>query len=190
MGDLTGLDRIGLPVVQAVRPDALSEVTSLGRGLTNAEAAVGAIMEALERFFAELIAADRVFVATADDLGIEENLFEEFVAPARSEGWRQMPLPWIMALDIAAGTLKPLPLELVHTRYSDPPPAGDGIFLRSTTGLACHRHAHKAFLHGLLECIERDAIARAFVTHGFFDRYRLGCPPRWAAGRTPSESRK
>ena len=81
-------------------------------------------------------------------------------------------------MDDGAGRLrrdpKPVPLELVHTRYSDPPPAGDGIFLRSTTGLACHTHAPKAFLHGLFECIERDAIARAFVTHGFFDRYRLG----------------
>ena len=174
LGDLTGLDRIGLPVVQAVRPAALSEVTSLGRGLTKAEAAVGAIMESLERFFAELIAADRVFVAAADDLGIDENLFEELVVPDRRRGWRHMPLPWIMALDVFAGVLKPVPLELVHTCYSDPPPAGDGVFLRSTTGLACHTHAHKAFLHGLLECIERDAIARAFVTHGFFERYRLG----------------
>ena len=54
VGDLTGLDRIGLPVAQAVRPEALSEVTSLGRGLSKAEAAVGAIMEALERFFAKV----------------------------------------------------------------------------------------------------------------------------------------
>jgi ribosomal protein S12 methylthiotransferase accessory factor len=173
LGDLTGLDRIGLPVVQAVRPGALSEVTSLGRGLSKAEAAVGAIMESLERFFAESIAADRVFVAAADDLGIEENLFDELAAPARRRGWRQMPLPWIMALDVSTGALKPVPLEVVHTCYSDPPPSGDGAFLRSTTGLACHTHAHKAFLHGLFECIERDAIARAFVTHGFFERHRL-----------------
>ena len=45
LGDLTGLDRIGLPVMQAVRPAALSEVTTLGRGLSRAEAAVGALME-------------------------------------------------------------------------------------------------------------------------------------------------
>jgi ribosomal protein S12 methylthiotransferase accessory factor len=173
LGDLTGLDRMGLPVVQAVRPAALSEVTALGRGLSKAEAAIGAIMESLERFFAESIAADRVFVAAADDLDIDEDLFEELVAPDRREGWRRVPLPWTMALDVTTGAPKPVPLELVHTRYSDPPPAGDGVFLRSTTGLACHAHAHKAFLHGLFECIERDAIGRAFVTHGFFDRHRL-----------------
>jgi ribosomal protein S12 methylthiotransferase accessory factor len=55
LGDLTGLDRIGLPVVQAVRPGALSEVTALGRGLSLVEAAIGAVMEALERFFSEII---------------------------------------------------------------------------------------------------------------------------------------
>ena len=60
-------------------------------------------MESLERFFAELIAADRVFVAAADDLGIEENLFEELVVPARRGAWRHMPLPWIMALDVSTG---------------------------------------------------------------------------------------
>jgi ribosomal protein S12 methylthiotransferase accessory factor YcaO len=31
----------------------------------------------------------------------------------------------------------------------------------------------RAFLHGLLECIERDAIGRAFGTHGFLDRMRI-----------------
>ena len=78
--------------------------------------------------------------------------------------------------------LKPVPLEVVHTCYSDPPPSGDGAFLRSTTGLACHTHAYNAFLHGLFECIERDAIARAFVTHGFFERYRLVLSSRSGRG--------
>ncbi len=55
IADLTGLDRIGLPIIQAIRPAALSEVTSLGRGMSKASAAVGAIMESLERFYAEAI---------------------------------------------------------------------------------------------------------------------------------------
>jgi ribosomal protein S12 methylthiotransferase accessory factor len=75
---------------------------------------------------------------------------------------------------VGSGSIQPVPLELVHTRYTEPPPLGDGFFVRTTTGLACHTSVPKAFLHGLLECIERDAIARAFVTHGFFERMRLG----------------
>ncbi|NRP23253.1 hypothetical protein LPJGGPFB_06523 [Ensifer adhaerens] len=173
IGDLTGLDRIGLPVVQAVRPAALSEVSSLGRGLTKAGAAVGAIMESLERFYAEAIPPERAFSATADELQIAGGLFENLLTHDRQRNWRQRTIPWITGIDIAAGLPQPVPLELVHTCYTDPPPAHDGLFLRTTTGLACHRTVFDAFLHGLFECIERDSIARAFATHGFFDRMRM-----------------
>ncbi|OAP34190.1 hypothetical protein ATB98_22960 [Sinorhizobium saheli] len=173
LGDLTGLDRLGLPVVQAVRPAALSEVTSLGRGFAKAEAALGAIMEALERYFAESIAEGRIFHATADELNIADGLFDNLLVPEHRGSWRHRKISWIAGLDVAKGAMHPVPLELVHTRYSEPPPPDDGLFLRTTTGLACHRSADAAFLHGLLECIERDAIARAFATHGFFDRMRI-----------------
>ncbi|WP_164924389.1 YcaO-like family protein [Sinorhizobium fredii] len=172
IGDLTGLDRLGLPVVQAVRPAALSEVTSLGRGLTTAEASMGAIMESLERYYAEAIPAERVFLATAEELEIADGLFDNLVV-ARSGNWRTKILPWIAGLDVATGHALPVPVELVHTRYTDPPPVHDGWFARTTTGLACHMEARGAYLHGLFECVERDAIARAFATHGFFDRMRI-----------------
>ncbi|WP_457585321.1 YcaO-like family protein [Ensifer canadensis] len=173
LGDLTGLDRIGLPVVQAVRPAALSEVTSLGRGLAMAGAAVGAIMESLERFYAEAIPPERVFLATADELKTVGGLFENLLVPSRRGNWRETTIPWIIGIDIATGRAHPVPLELVHTCYTDPPPAHDGLFMRTTTGLACHMTVVGAFLHGLFECIERDAIARAFATHGFFDQMRI-----------------
>jgi len=180
LGDLTRLDRLELPVVQAVRPEALSEVTSLGRGHTVAEAAVGAIMESLERHHAERIAAESTFHASADDLGIAGGLFDSLLAPGIGPDWRRAVIPWISGWNFSDDTPQPVPLELVHTRYTEPPPAGDGLFLRTTTGLACHTDGLRAFLHGLFECIERDAVARAFVTHGFFDRMRispsnLGC---------------
>ena len=173
LGDLTGLDRIGLPVVQAVRPAALSEVTSLGRGFWMAGAAVGAIMESLERFYAEAIPPELVFRATADEIKIADGLFENLLAPDRRGNWRARTIPWVTGIDIAAGLPQPVPQELVHTCYTDPPLDQDGLFIRTTTGLACHMTVLDAFLHGLFECIERDAIARAFATHGFFDRMRI-----------------
>ncbi len=173
LGDLTGLDRIGLPVVQAVRPAALSEVTSLGRGIAKASAAVGAIMESLERFYAEAIPSQTIVQATANELSIADGLFETLLAPGHCGNWRARTIPWITGIDIATGLPQPVPLELVHTCYTDPPLASDGLFIRTTTGLACHVTARDALLHGLLECIERDAIARAFATHGFLDRMRM-----------------
>ncbi|TCL74572.1 YcaO-like family protein [Rhizobium sp. BK251] len=173
IGDITGLDRLGLPVVQTVRPAAQSEVTSLGRGFSIAEAAIGAIMESLERFYSESISPDRVYLAAAKDLGIEDGLFDNLLAAGQTDSWRGKATAWINGIDMATGAVQPVPLELVHTSYTDPPPSHDGIFLRTTTGLACHANGYEAFLHGLFECIERDAIARAFATHGFFDRARL-----------------
>ena len=172
LADITGLDRIGLPVVQAVRPAALSEVTSLGRGLSKTEAAVGAIMESLERFYAERIPSHRVFLATADELSVPDKLFRNLVLP-HCKDWRTNTIPWINGVNVATGHVQPIPLELVHTCYTDPPPPYDGVFIRTTTGLACHTTLYAAFLHGLFECIERDALARAFATHGFFDHMRL-----------------
>ncbi|MHC2572625.1 MULTISPECIES: YcaO-like family protein [Rhizobium] len=173
LADLTGLDRLGLPVAQAIQPAALSEVTSLGRGLTLMEAAVGAIMEGLERFFAERIPSSDCFLATADELRIDAALLENLLLPHAGTAWRSLPIPWTLAVDVASGAPQPVPLELVHTCYTDPEPQGDGLFIRTTTGLACHSTARDAFAHGLFECIERDAIARAFTTHGFFDRRRI-----------------
>lgn len=173
IADLTGLDRIGLPIIQAVRPAALSEVTSLGRGMCKAAAAIGAIMESLERFYAEAIPGPRVFLSTAEMLGIGAGSFDGFCLHASRTNWRDREIAWIMGVDMASGTPTPVPFELVHTIYTDPPPLRDGVFLRSTTGLACHRSDFGAFQHGLLECLERDAMAWAFETHGFMDRMRL-----------------
>jgi ribosomal protein S12 methylthiotransferase accessory factor len=185
LGDISGLDRLGLPVVQAVRPGALSEATSLGRGFRPVEAAVGALMESLERFYAEQHFTDRIFLATADDLGVKDGLFNSHVrTPKKDSSWRRLSIPWIMGVDAQSGEPHPVPLELVHTRYTVlPEPPGDGVFVRSTTGLACHSHWREALTHSLFECIERDAISRAFETHGFFDRMRLD-PQRQLGSRT------
>lgn len=182
LADITGLDRIGLPIVQAIRPTALSEVTALGRGRSLAQAAIGAIMESCERFFAEAVSPARIIHATADELALATGLFEGLMREDGADGWRSRRLPWIMGIDLPSGEATPVPLELVHTRYTHPPPAGDGVFTRSTTGLACHFSASQALLHGLFECIERDAMARAFRTHGFFELHRI-VPPR-SAGLT------
>lgn len=173
VGDLTGLDRLGIPVVQCVRPAALSEVTSLGKGRCRAEAAIGAIMESLERFYAESIPAERVYSATANELQIEPGLFDSSLLDGNNGNWRAEPIDWINGLNLVSGEVQPVPLELVDTRYVDTKTDGSGVFIRSTTGLACHVTPYQSFLHGLFECIERDAMARAFATHGFFDRMRI-----------------
>src|SRR6266536_3026160 len=47
LADVTGLDWVGLPVYQAIRPNSRSLSVSQGKGLTRAQAKASALMESL-----------------------------------------------------------------------------------------------------------------------------------------------
>src|SRR5712672_3132168 len=55
LGNITGLDRIGIPVAVAVRPNSRSVSVSQGKGLDLPQAMTSALMEACEGFHAEEI---------------------------------------------------------------------------------------------------------------------------------------
>src|SRR5258707_13775109 len=55
LGNITGLDRIGIPVAIAVRPNSRSVSVSQGKGLDLPQAMASALMEAAEGFHAEEI---------------------------------------------------------------------------------------------------------------------------------------
>jgi ribosomal protein S12 methylthiotransferase accessory factor YcaO len=50
LGNVTGLDLIGIPVAVAVRPNSRSVSVSQGKGLTLPQAMASALMEAVEGF--------------------------------------------------------------------------------------------------------------------------------------------
>ena len=66
IADLTRLDRVGLPVVQCVRPNARSLSVSQGKGLDLISAKVSALMESIETFHAETIELPLRFAAYED----------------------------------------------------------------------------------------------------------------------------
>jgi ribosomal protein S12 methylthiotransferase accessory factor len=53
LGNVTGLDRIGIPVAVAIRPNSRSVSVSQGKGLGLSQALASALMEAIELFHAE-----------------------------------------------------------------------------------------------------------------------------------------
>src|ERR1700716_4064363 len=55
LGNITGLDHIGIPVAVAVRPNSRSVSVSQGKGLELPQAMASALMEACEGFHAEEI---------------------------------------------------------------------------------------------------------------------------------------
>lgn len=173
IGDITGLDRIGIQVMQATRPLSLSNSVAQGKGFTPEAAAVSAILEAAECFFAERLSHFTAIVASSDDLGLARDLFAKHLTGDCPPDWQSEPLAWIEAIDLLSGAPRLIPHGLVHTAYTYPPDGRDAWFEASTSGLAVALNEHDAVLHGLLECFERDALATANRTHGFFQRRRI-----------------
>ncbi len=173
VADITGLDRIGIPVMQAVRPFSLSNAVSQGKGADPTAAAISAILESAESCFAERVGNFEIEITSADATGIPDGRFDKHLLPDAPTEWRSKDTAWVSAIDLVTNTRQPVPFELVHTAYVVPPLSHTGLFAATTTGLAAALNEDDAVTHGILECIERDAIARAHRVHGFFHRSRI-----------------
>ena len=173
VAEITGLDCVGIPVVQAARPFSLSNAVAQGKGTTLAEAAASALMETAEIAFAERI--DRFFTLrnSAEGLAIPQGRFDAHVQPISLAHWRQATIAWTQAHDLIHDRPDMVPFDLVHTAYVLPEDEPAVLFETSTGGLAAAFEEVDAVVHAILECVERDATARAQRTHGFFQRFRI-----------------
>lgn len=172
IADITGLDHVGIPVVQATRPFSFSNAVAQGKGASLARAAISAILESAESFFAERIEYFDAVRGSARSLDIPPARFGTYLRGSAPADWRERETAWVLAENLL-GDRDFVPLELVHTAYLVPSSPCDGIFAATTTGLAAALDETDAITHGILECIERDAIARAHSTHGFLQRQRI-----------------
>src|SRR5215217_3248826 len=151
----TGLDRTGMPCFSCIRPDATTLTVSQGKGLTEDQARVSAIMEA-----AEFAVAESPLVASilASPLELEER-GEAYFVPYRLMPMglglsRKTSIHWLkgelafsrrsMLVPMAAVRLAPRQTEL------------PGI-CQTTNGLASGNDLEEALVAALCELIERDA---------------------------------
>ena len=154
IGLVTGLDRIGLPVAMAFRPNSRSLSVSQGKGLTTDQAMASAAMEAVELFHGEAL-IDRCRYARSPEL---ERAVPLAALPRTAKRLgKATRLPWIHGIDIVADQPCWVPYELVHTDFTLPQAEGSGYFLTSTSGLASGNHRAEALCAALCELIERDA---------------------------------
>ena len=72
VANITGLDRIGIPVVSVCRPNSRSLAVYQGKGTTLSAAKVSGIMESIERFHAEFAPPPDVKAAYLDMQDREE----------------------------------------------------------------------------------------------------------------------
>ncbi len=158
VGVLTGLDRVGLPVAMATRPNSRALAVSQGKGATVAGAKVSAIMEAAEGFHAETVRGPLFRAAAAELDGAVDPRALPRAAGGDDDDVERARLLWIAGVDLATGETRYVPFELVHTDYTVPL-AEPARFQATTNGLAAGNVALEAQLHALYELIERDAVA-------------------------------
>ena len=152
---LTGLDRIGIPVWNAVSPNARSIVINQGKGITDIDAKVSAAMEALERAIAgdPLVAARRASRREFAAGGEACLPLDIFIAAGQAFIAEDESLDWLAGHDVVTGTRVWVPREAVCLDRTNLAPR----FWQSSDGLASGNSETEAILHGLLERIERDA---------------------------------
>ncbi len=154
LAKVTGLDRIGIPVWNAIRPNARTLSVFQGKGITDTDAKASAVMEALERASAEQPSLP-VRMASAHELADEGSFFDpldSLIAVGHQPVDRDCGIEWAEGRDLLDGASVWVPLEAVRldfTRTSN--------FWQSSDGLASGNTDQEAIFHGLLERIERDA---------------------------------
>jgi YcaO-like protein with predicted kinase domain len=155
LGNITGLDRIGIPVVVAVRPNSRSVSVSQGKGLELSQAMASALMEAIEGFHAEEIGDARraSYREIADDGPVVDPTSLCTTGRPFDAG---AVISWTEGFDLLHQETCWVPAEIVHTDYTRPL---DGYFLAGSNGLASGNHLVEGISAGICELIERDAVA-------------------------------
>lgn len=160
VANVTGLDRLGVPVVMVCRPNSRSLAVSQGKGLTLAAARASGLMEAAEAFHAERITLP-LKLGSVEDLGQSHRLVDATRLPRTTASvfHPHLPLLWIEGYDLLQRQPVWVPYELVHLNLTLPRPAGHGSFLTTSSGLAAGNHPLEAVSRAICEVVERDAIA-------------------------------
>lgn len=160
VGDVTGLDIIGIPVWFAVRPNSRGLSVSQGKGLVAEQARLSAIMEAIEGAVAEDTHKHLSTFGSLQDLrekGIPLVPFETIgrVDPDRLDVRRER--AWVKGISVRQQRDVFAPYELVGMDFRTDFPWDRHAFLMSSQGLAAGFDHDHAVFHALLELIENDA---------------------------------
>jgi YcaO-like protein with predicted kinase domain len=159
LGNVTGLDRIGIPVSVAIRPNSRSVSVSQGKGLTPSQAMASALMEAAESFHAEDI-AERFRYASHRDFAAGVPVVEPASLCTTANPFDPTAtIPWVEGYDLLRQETCWVPAEIVHTDYTLPRIPENAFFLAGSNGLAAGNHLVEALMAAVCELIERDAIA-------------------------------
>jgi ribosomal protein S12 methylthiotransferase accessory factor len=159
--DITRLDCIGVPVFASIRPEALpgSLCVNAGKGISAAEARVGAYMEAIEYAFAEYNRASlEVSMVRAREVYEGRSRPEailDFCPVMGAEVDLDGPIACVEASDIRSDEKFLIPAELTFLPFPSEL-GGNCYFGSNSNGLCSGNTLLEATVHALAEVIERD----------------------------------
>lgn len=151
--NITHLDRIKIPVYTSVRPLAQEGAVSIyaGKGSNEIHAKVSSIMEAVERYSAEMQEDENTIIKKYDPDDCLNP--EELILPRNT--YNNQELEWIKGYSIKTSDEIYLPANSVFHPYTTQ--GVDHIFYSNTNGLASGNTLEEAIFHGMMEVIERDS---------------------------------
>lgn len=158
IADITGLDRVGVPVVSVFRPNARSLSVAQGKGASLLAAQVSGLMESIESYHAEHVSLP-LLLGSYRELRARHRVVDAAGLPRLSvSGFNtDQSLLWVTGTELLSGRSALVPYEMVHLDYRLPLPTGSGAFVMSSNGLASGNHLLEALSHAICELVERDA---------------------------------
>lgn len=159
LSNITGLDDIGIPVWQGIRPASRYLTVSQGKGLTHQQAKISAIMESLELYHLEKINLDTRHCSFRNR--------PETAAFIKPQHWHHgclvqpdlehLPLDWVTAENLITHQTCYVPKQAmtIDMRLSVNKAQ---CFRPSTTGIAGGNTISEASVKALLEIIERHSL--------------------------------
>lgn len=164
VAEISGLDRIGIPVYSAIRPASAKGAISVyaGKGATPIEAKVSVMMEAIERYSSEFQKDDkkRILLGTYEEVSNGKIAIDpkSLILPGRLLS--NVKLDWIDGFDLMHKKELLIPCNAVFHPYL----SSFKLFRSNTNGLASGNTLEEAIFHALMEVVERDALSIAEAT--------------------------
>ncbi len=160
IADVTGLDRVGVPVTLALRPNARTIACSSGKGLTLVQAKVSGAMEGIELYAAETVQVPSLRASTRE-MSASHSIPDVDDFPRRRYGLFGLdwPFHWTLGWDLITQSEWGVPVATVEMSRSRALAASLGAFAVSSNGLGSGNSFLEAIASALYEVVERDAIA-------------------------------
>ena len=168
VANVTWLDRIGIPVHTAHKPQGKSLSNGSGKGVTFEASRVGAMMEAVEQAYWEDVPPPRIRATmeqmVADGLPVVDPLQ---VAMIRGNLWHpRLIMDWTAMTDVRTGATWYVPADLVSMPWHTGLQRISMTHMAGSNGLASGANFIEALISGLTEVMERDACGLASARYG------------------------